>query len=199
MASLLAHEWGSIDRFIQSWRYNMVLPNIAHDSVVVDLGCGDGHFLTFISRIIKQGMGFDPFLDKEMIAPGDCPNIALFPCDPSKGIPLETGSVDVITGLAVLEHMEHPQEAIAECHRILKPLGRLVLTTPSPAAKPILEAMAKLNLISRADIADHKHYYNPNELFSLLTAFYIERISFFQCGLNQLVIATTDITDPEHY
>lgn len=45
-------------------------------------------------------------------------------------IPVADNSYDLIVNTQVLEHVEFPQVVINEFHRILKPNGRLLLTTP---------------------------------------------------------------------
>jgi SAM-dependent methyltransferase len=45
-------------------------------------------------------------------------------------IPLEDDSFDTILLTEVLEHLERPQDALAECARLLRPRGHLILTTP---------------------------------------------------------------------
>lgn len=45
-------------------------------------------------------------------------------------IPIRDNSYDVIVNTQVLEHVEYPQKVINEFYRILRPNGRLFLTTP---------------------------------------------------------------------
>lgn len=45
-------------------------------------------------------------------------------------IPLPDASVDTILMCEVLEHLQKPEEAITESHRLLKPGGRLILSVP---------------------------------------------------------------------
>jgi ubiquinone/menaquinone biosynthesis C-methylase UbiE len=40
-------------------------------------------------------------------------------------LPLKNNSVDLALITAVLEHVKHPREVVAEVHRILKPNGRV--------------------------------------------------------------------------
>jgi ubiquinone/menaquinone biosynthesis C-methylase UbiE len=104
-------------------------------------------------------------------------------------IPIEDSIVDVITSLAVLEHIQHPATFVNEILRVLKPRGCCILTTPSPRAKPLLEFLACRRIISEQDIRDHKHYYTSNQLRCLLSEFTSVKISYFQFGFNTLVFA----------
>ena len=94
--------------------------------------------------------------------------------------------------LAVLEHLEKPQEMLTEIGRVLQENGRLVLTVPGKRAKPVLEFLAfKLSIVSRAEIADHKKYYDLLELRQLAAAdgsFAIVKHHSFQLGMNNFCV-----------
>ncbi len=45
-------------------------------------------------------------------------------------IPLEDGSFDTVLMTEVLEHLEEPARGLAEAGRLLRPGGKLILTTP---------------------------------------------------------------------
>ncbi|MCK5026105.1 MAG: methyltransferase domain-containing protein, partial [Nanoarchaeota archaeon] len=101
-------------------------------------------------------------------------------------------SVDVIVSLAVLEHLENPLYILIELYRVLKEGGRIIITTPSPASKPILEFLAfNLKIISVEEIRDHKHYFNQKELRNIFkrAGFRDIKIKSFQFGLNNWLIA----------
>ena len=44
-------------------------------------------------------------------------------------VPVPDGSCDVVVSTQVLEHVEHPDTYLSECFRVLRPGGRLLLTT----------------------------------------------------------------------
>jgi 2-polyprenyl-3-methyl-5-hydroxy-6-metoxy-1,4-benzoquinol methylase len=94
--------------------------------------------------------------------------------------------------LAVLEHLENPKNILRETFRILKTNGFLILTTPSSRAKPILDFLAKLRLINKEAISEHKKYYSLEELENLFlnTGFRKENINlkYFEFGFNILAI-----------
>ena len=80
---------------------------------------------------------------------------------------------------------------VGEIARVLKPGGRLILTVPSKAAKPVLEFLAyKIGIVSEAEIRDHKCYYDRKLLAMLFadTALDIERHRYFQFGMNNYLV-----------
>lgn len=90
---------------------------------------------------------------------------ALSPIDLDGGIPLPDQSVDCVTMLALLEHLNKPGAVLREVFRILKPGRKVILTTPAPYSKPLLEFLAfRLKLISAEEIMDHKHYFSGPEI-----------------------------------
>jgi predicted SAM-dependent methyltransferase len=51
--------------------------------------------------------------------------------DLNRPLPVESASVDCTYAFSVLEHLLMPCAFLAECHRVLRPGGRLVLLTPN--------------------------------------------------------------------
>ena len=47
------------------------------------------------------------------------------------GLPVRTASVDVVANLQVIEHLWDQEGFLAECARVLRPGGRLIVTTPN--------------------------------------------------------------------
>jgi ubiquinone/menaquinone biosynthesis C-methylase UbiE len=122
------------------------------------------------------------------------PNIELVVADFENGpSSLVSDSIDCVLSLAVLEHLNTPSAYLADIRRVLKPEGTLILTTPSPAAKPVLEFLAyDLHLIDRTEIDDHKHYFSKGELRETFkqTGFPGKSILVknFQLGMNIVAI-----------
>ncbi len=107
----------SISRAVQQF-----LPN---SSSLLDIGCGSSPMLRHYPAAV--GLDIDPdklsYLRKELPAhkflEGDAENL-----------PFANSSVDNITCIEVLEHLNNPQKAISEITRTLKTGGRAVLATP---------------------------------------------------------------------
>lgn len=178
------------DKIICYFRYRKVLKYISVDSVIFDIGCGaGGKFLKSISPMIKYGIG----IDKNAIIYQDN-KIELKKCNVINSIPFQSEKADIITMLAVLEHLEKPQNILNEVFRILKNNGKLIITVPTLLAKPVLEFLAfKLRLIDKTQIEDHKNYFREEQLKEMLlkAGFHKENIKseYFEFGFNHIFIA----------
>ena len=127
---------------------------------------------------------------------------AIFPQDSTQNpaqdskchLPFENESFEVVTMLAVLEHLNHPLDMLKQIARVLKPNGVLILTVPSHLAKPVLEFLAyKLKIVSEAEIRDHKAYYNKKDLHHLIAqipSLHLKTHKYFQCGMNNFAIVS---------
>lgn len=86
------------------------------------------------ARILDFGSGPQPY---RPLLPADCDYIAAdLPDDPRADIAIVDGrvelpdaSVDLVLSTQVLEHVLDPQLYLAECHRVLRPGGTLLLST----------------------------------------------------------------------
>jgi len=179
-----------LDKFIRFLRFRKVTKYVPKNSIVCDIGCGKKpYFLKSIASFIKYGIGFDKDVEDYKNSKLEFKKLEI-----SNHIPLGKESVDIVIMLAVLEHFENPREVLNESFRILKNNGKLILTTPTPLAKPILEFLAfKLKVINENEIKDHKNYFWPDDIKKMLleVGFKRENIKnyFFECYLNNLVIA----------
>lgn len=84
---------------------------------------------------------------------------------------------DVITHLEVIEHLLNPLLNIQECYRILKPGGKLYLTTPNDYSITL-----KLEHLLSRKLESHFHQFNEYELEYLfgLTDFKTVKIKKFK-------------------
>jgi len=179
-----------LEPFLRKIRLNKVMSVIKKykNPTLLDIGCGwEARMLKEVEPFIKAGIGIDfkaPKLERES-------KITTIDMKLKKSLPFENNYFDVITMLAVLEHLEYPIEMASEIFRILKPNGCVVITVPSRYSKPVLEFMAfKLRIISYDEIKDHKKYYNRNDIFELFggCGFEIEMHKYFQFGMNNFCV-----------
>lgn len=179
------------DKLLRWMRYRKVIKYIPKDSIVCDIGCGkEGYFFKKIFNRMKYGIGFDEKIEDQKREKYELKRLKIF-----GDIPLENEKCDAVAMVAVLEHLLNPQEVLSESFRILKKGGRLILTTPTPLAKPILNFLSfRLKLIDRNEIKDHKNYFWTKNIKKMLcqSGFKEENIknSFFEFFLNNLIVAT---------
>lgn len=158
-----------LDDLIFALRMRRILPHLRRsDQVVADFG--SGYDAAFLVRVLERGMAaraiaVDLSLDPEIASD----RLALVEADLNAALPISDASVNVATSLAVLEHLDRPDTHAKELFRVLKPGGTLLLTTPSPLGKPVLEFLAyRLGVIDRAEIDDHKRYFDGAALRAVL-------------------------------
>lgn len=179
-----------LESFLANLRYQRAIKYISKNSIVCDIGCGpDARFLRKITPQIKYGFGFDPCVKNQTT-----PKFKLQKLKIISQIPLPAETINIITMMAALEHLEIPQTILDECFRILKENGKLIITTPTPQAKPILEFLAfKLNLLSPNQIREHQNYFHPNAIKQMLTLSGFRKINikteYFEFGFNSLIAA----------
>ncbi|OGH92259.1 MAG: hypothetical protein A2534_05060 [Candidatus Magasanikbacteria bacterium RIFOXYD2_FULL_39_9] len=182
-----------LDKVIFFFRARRIKKYLQDCDVVVDAGCG--HSATLLKWIlktfsVKKGIGLDVSFEGGLTDE----KLNLIKSDFSNPLPLGDNLADYVISTAVVEHLSDPLFHAKEIERVLKPGGKLLLTTPSKLAKPILEFLAfKLGVIDRDEIADHKQYFNVAELKELLVkcGFRPEDISAhtFLFGLNNFILA----------
>ncbi|MEO7742774.1 MAG: methyltransferase domain-containing protein [Usitatibacter sp.] len=176
---------------LRRMRLARVLPTIARhrDCRLLDIGCGwEARLLFEVEPYVREAVGID-FKAPEI----EHPKLRTLAVTLDKRLPFEDQSFDVVTLLAVLEHLSHPRAMLEEISRVLRPGGEVVLTVPSKAAKPVLEFLAyRLKVVSQAEIRDHKEYYDRRSLHEIFagTGLRVERHAYFQLGMNNFLCAT---------
>ncbi|MFB3077411.1 MAG: class I SAM-dependent methyltransferase [Lysobacterales bacterium] len=90
---------------------------------LIDIGCGTKVYRNLLAPYVDEHVGLDheeTFHDKS--------NIDIF--GSAYKIPVADESFDSAVCTAVLEHLEEPEQALRECHRILKPGGVAIYSVP---------------------------------------------------------------------
>lgn len=158
-------QFGLLDRLIRFARTSQLRKMIHPGDTLVDFGCGRQAYIGWKYRtVVDRYIGLDRTIPQLSIE-----NLSFFNCRIDE-LPqhLPSGSISTIIALALIEHLDDPQPFLSVCLRLLKKGGQLILTTPPPRAKPILELIAALHLIDKREIDDHKHYFSPQELMGIL-------------------------------
>jgi SAM-dependent methyltransferase len=102
---------------------------------IADIGAGEGFFSQLLGEHIKSTMGLEP---REVITACDIfpeffryPEVKCLWILPDGRLPYEDGSIDVACSLEVIEHVEDQFAFTRELHRILKPGGLAIISTPN--------------------------------------------------------------------
>jgi len=94
---------------------------------LLDAGCGDGDY----AKSLKD-LGFDVTagdIDSKRFKYSGSVN---FQCiDITKKLPFADNSFDYCLFLEIVEHLTNPYQVLAELHRVIKPQGFLILSTPN--------------------------------------------------------------------
>jgi 2-polyprenyl-3-methyl-5-hydroxy-6-metoxy-1,4-benzoquinol methylase len=108
----------SIDHFI----HRVAVPQIRPTDRVLDAGAGHGRYRDALAFARYESTDFEQVFHRSSREKHD------FICS-LDDIPRPDASYDVVINIQVLEHVEYPQKVIDELFRVLKPGGKLFLTT----------------------------------------------------------------------
>lgn len=115
---------------LSSLQRQLFLRLVKPESVVLDLGCGDGsHYGAALSQIARAYYG----LDVSQVAVDKAgQNGILAQChDLGQALPYPDAMFDTIICVEVLEHLFDPSFTLSEMKRMLKPTGQIILSVPN--------------------------------------------------------------------
>ena len=181
--------YGVVDRVLRLWREKEAMGGVEVDKrqTWVDVGCGrQAHLGWRIRKAVGKYVGVDM-----EVKDGKMGNMELIRADAHKFAQRIKSPVDVVAGLAIIEHLDHPEKFLREVRKVLRKGGKLVLTTPAPWSDGILKLMVFLGLIDGKEITDHKTYFTLERLRVLLEreGFEVVQQKMFGLGTNGLTVA----------
>jgi 2-polyprenyl-6-hydroxyphenyl methylase / 3-demethylubiquinone-9 3-methyltransferase len=113
------------------------------DALLVDLACGGGLMAPHVERLGYRHVGVDLNLAGLRLARGH----GVIPLRASVfAVPLADGCADVVVAGEILEHVEDDIAVLAECARLLRPGGTLVIDA---LAKGRLSTLVNVHLLER--------------------------------------------------
>src|SRR6266550_821841 len=180
---------GFLEKFLarqRSRQANSLIPESARKGRVLDIGCGS-HPLFLLNTRFAERYGLDRVPSNDFNEQG----ITLINHDiEMKRLPFEDDFFDVVTMLAVFEHLETPmlRSILTEIRRVLRPGGSYVMTTPAHWTGGILRVMGRLRLVSQVEIGEHQETYSHGQIAKFLADAGFEpaltRYGSFEGGLN---------------
>jgi len=100
------------------------------DAVVLEAGCGEGYGADLLAATARLVCGLD-YDELTVSHVGRAyPRVRAVRGNLA-ALPFGESTVDVVANLQVIEHLWDQEGFLAECHRVLRPGGRLLLTTPN--------------------------------------------------------------------
>jgi len=181
---------GVLSPWVAGMRAKKVARHIPPKSKVLDVGCGAGLLIQYLPATCSY-VGVDQDVAAIEANRRLFPRVAFQVFDiVTATYPFQEQSFDTIVMAAVIEHIHDPLHVMKEMFRILKPGGRLIMTTPSPVGGRVHTVMAFLGLLSRQAAEEHKGFYDFASIKNLIHpfGFILECYLPFQFRMNQLFI-----------
>ena len=101
---------------------------------VLDLGCGEGYGSALLAEAVDEVVGLD--VDEAAIAHASAQHASAncrFQRYDGERLPFEDGAFDAVVSFQVIEHITGDRQYVSAVSRVLKPGGKLILTTPNAA------------------------------------------------------------------
>lgn len=127
---------------------------------ILDLGCGDGTRLHFISKKAKHCVGVDISKYAINLARKQYPECDFKIVNLEK-LPFNDNSFDFVYSAFVLEHLQNPEKMINEAIRVLNVHGILLLMAPNFGAPNRISPPAKYSRIKKLFFGLIKDFVRP--------------------------------------
>lgn len=154
-------------------RLNLMRAQVRPGERVLDLGCGDGWATAELVRLSAVPVGVEVAAAALERARRHHPDLEFRLAEIDGELPLPDNALDVVWASDVIEHVADTARWLSEVRRVLRPQGRLLLTTPNHSRLRLL--VAGIELYSEP-LGDHLHLYSARSLRGLLTDFDFTRI-----------------------
>lgn len=175
---------------LRFWKARQLLRPADYSGRLLDIGCGSFP-LTLSQLPFRERHGIDQMLEDNLIEELRLQDLHLCNKDFTEGLPFQDDFFDAVIMLAAIEHIDHPERVVAEVGRVLKPGGYFIMTTPSYWTEPILTFLARVGLLSKEELEEHRDLLRPEQLKAMMLdgGFPLSGIEhgYFELGLNQWV------------
>jgi 2-polyprenyl-3-methyl-5-hydroxy-6-metoxy-1,4-benzoquinol methylase len=164
-----------LERFLQ--RVDQVVESIGASSVL-DVGCGEGVVTERLARRLGSaqvlGVDADDARLQEEWQHRSSPNLS-FETGSAYELPFADGSFELVCAIEVLEHLEHPQHALAEMSRVAS--SAFLLSVPNEPSWRISHMLAGRNLRAFGNTPGHLNHWSKRAFAELVSGYgRLERI-----------------------
>jgi ubiquinone/menaquinone biosynthesis C-methylase UbiE len=160
-------------------RRRFLLEHVAHGERVLDVGCGEGWFASELARAGVEVVGVDVAEEPLRRARARDSELDVRLMDADGPWPLQDASVDAVWAGETIEHVADTAGWLSEARRVLRPGGRLLLSTPAHGRLTVLWlALSRLAFEAHFDPrADHLRFYSRSGLIRLLGELGFQEVS----------------------
>lgn len=147
-------------------------------TAVLDLGCGDGLYLSTLTADGATVHGADRSRVALARAAAAAPNTTLYEVGADERLPLLDNCVDRVWCCDTLEHVVDTQTVLSEARRVLRPNGSILVVTPDHSL-PLRVKLAFVGWSEHFDpFSPHLRFYTARSLRQTLDA----------CGFDEIEI-----------
>lgn len=167
-----------------------LLARVAPGDRVLDVGAGAGHFAAALCDAGSEVVALDTSRVAARMARERVPGLEVATLDAGGAFPLTDAGVDAVWAGEVLEHVADTAAWLSEVRRVLRPGGRLLLSTPYHGR--VKTALLALGGHERHfdPCGPHLRFYTRRALDDLLGEFGFEDIRIETLGGPPLLRAT---------
>lgn len=171
-----------------------LIPPKLRSGTIVDIGCGNHPFFLLKTRFARKFGPDRVQRDSGCRKLSNEVSLITYDVETDSRQPFAEESIQVVTMLAVCEHIYPPRlvNLLGEIARVLAPEGVFIMTTPAAWTHGLLRAMARLNLVSAAEIEEHKAAYTRPAVGALLREVFDDarvRTGYFEMFMNIWAVA----------
>jgi ubiquinone/menaquinone biosynthesis C-methylase UbiE len=165
-------------------RRAFLMQHVSNGERVLDVGCAEGRFAAHLAGAGAQVVGIDVAEEPLRRGRGRDADLDLRLVPAAARWPLEDASFDVVWAGEVIEHVADTAGWLSEIRRVLRPQGRLLLSTPNHGALMRLGlALWPPAYEAHFDpLSDHLRFYTRGLLVRLLAEFRFEAIHVSSAG-----------------
>ena len=138
-----------------------LLGNQPRQARLLDVGCSSGAFLMTARKLGLETAGVEPAMEAAETARRAGFNVftgfleaAHFP----------DASFDAATLIEVIEHLRDPRSLLAECRRVLRPGGILLVTTPNAGSWTVRFMGSRWESFNLTAMRGHISFFNPRSM-----------------------------------
>jgi len=174
-----------LSRYIKEKRTGIILPYIKGN--VLDLGCGFTKIPQYLNAS-QQYCGVDYNQKAIQWSRQKYPGHQFVRADVNLTDLQLDSQYDTILLIAVLEHIQDPNQLFKQITKYLSSSGRLIITTPTPLGGFMHSLGAKIGLFYREAAGDHKRFHNLNSMMDYLHMNNLAILEYkkFMLSMNQL-------------